>query len=219
MKVCILGDSHAPEIFRQAAWIKGLFLTNPEDADLIVIAQDAGIEKNGERNLRMVMKYIHEAQLHSAPIILTSQVPPGFCRQLNDPRLYHQSETLRIKDALERAVFPEQIIIAAHDFTLGWDRIHLAVKTWCETFTQNIVWCSYEDAEFSKMAINMTLASQVENTNRLSEAAKKVGANWKVIKRILGNDKRIGPHSYLDPGDWQQSKHLLRDYITLKSYG
>lgn len=217
MKVCILGDSHAPIIFREAARIKGLVLTlYPGNADLVIVAQDTGIDKNGERNLWGVLKHIHLAQPHSAPIILTSQVPPGFCRGLNDSRLYHQSETLRIKDALERAVFPEQIIIACHDFGF-W---HPAVKEWCRTFTENIVWCpDYETAEFSKMAINMTLAAQVENTNRLSEAAKKVGADWSVIKRILGNDKRIGPHSYLDPGDWQQSKHLLRDYITLKSYG
>jgi len=216
MKVCILGDSHAPEIFRHAAWIKGLFLTYPQDAALIVVAQDTGIDKNGERNLRKVRKSIRIAQKYSAPIILTSQVPPGFCRKLNDHRIYHQSETLRIKDALERAVFPEQIIIGIHDRN---DLVPGTVNRWCATFTDNVVWCSYETAEFSKMAINMTLASQVENTNRLSEAAKKVGADWSVIKRILGNDKRIGPHSYLDPGDWQQSKHLLRDYITLKSYG
>jgi UDPglucose 6-dehydrogenase len=62
----------------------------------------------------------------------------------------------------------------------------------------------------------MTLASQVDNTNRLASAAKKCGADWESIVTILKHDKRIGPHSYLTPGDWRASKHLMRDYYTLE---
>ena len=74
---------------------------------------------------------------------------------------------------------------------------------------------TWEEAEFSKIAVNMTLASQVENTNRLAHAAKAVGADWRRVAQILSHDKRISPESYLEPGDWKKSQHLLRDFYTL----
>src|SRR4051812_1262410 len=104
MKVCIIGTTHAPAIFREAARIKGLdVVDSPYGAELFVVAQDAGVTDEGERDLKRVKNYIRHAQEYSdlVPIILTSQVPPGFCSELDDERIYHQSETLRIKDALE----------------------------------------------------------------------------------------------------------------------
>ena len=87
---------------------------------------------------------------------------------------------------------------------------------WVNAWECPVHWVSYETAEFSKIAINMTLAAQVDNANRLADAADQAGADWGRIRTILQHDKRIGPHSYLTPGRWQDSKHLLRDYVTLK---
>jgi UDP-glucose 6-dehydrogenase len=76
---------------------------------------------------------------------------------------------------------------------------------------------SYEEAEFSKIAINMTLISQVENTNKLNAYAQKHGLRWDKIQDVLMTDKRIGKESYLTPGRWQDSKHLMRDWVTFES--
>jgi UDPglucose 6-dehydrogenase len=73
----------------------------------------------------------------------------------------------------------------------------------------------YETAEFSKIAINMWLAAQVDCTNRLSAAAAKVGADWETVAKAMRLDPRIGPEAYLVPGRWQDSLHLLRDHVTL----
>jgi UDP-glucose 6-dehydrogenase len=75
---------------------------------------------------------------------------------------------------------------------------------------------SWEEAEFSKIAVNMFLASQVDTTNRLAKVAWEVGADWDEIRKCLELDKRIGREAYLAPGRWQDSKHLLRDAVTLK---
>jgi UDP-glucose 6-dehydrogenase len=74
---------------------------------------------------------------------------------------------------------------------------------------------NYEDAEFCKIAINQTLISQVENTNFLSMMAARCGADWMRVAQALRHDSRIGKFSYLTPGDWKKSKHLLRDHVTL----
>jgi UDPglucose 6-dehydrogenase len=75
---------------------------------------------------------------------------------------------------------------------------------------------TWEEAELSKIAVNTFLASQVETTNRLAAAAKKVGARWERVAEALRLDARIGPKAYLNPGRWQDSRHLLRDSITLR---
>lgn len=216
MKVHYLGDSHAARHFRLAAEIRGLELSDIGEAEIIFVSEDTPTDEYGNRDLQPIKKLMEVALSYSQTVVLTSQVPPGFCRHYNTARLFHMSETLRIKDALLRAVFPEQIILGrlGDQFTVPDE-----LFSYCKAFVsmKQVVFCSYETAEFSKIAINMTLASQVKNTNRLAAAAEKVGASWKHIQIILGNDKRIGPHSYLEPGEWKDSKHLLRDYVTLKA--
>ena len=148
----------------------------------------------------------------SAPVVLTSQVPPGFCRSLGLP-IYHMCETLRVtQDTEERALNPEQMIVGVGVDDLLPD----AFWVYLSAFNCPIVRMTWESAEFAKIAINMTLAAQVDNTNRLSHAAGICGAAWGHVALALGLDKRIGPHAYLTPGDWKQSAHLLRDYVTLK---
>jgi len=208
----ILGDSHAPHIFRQAAGKKGFVFCSPELAQLVIIAQDTPT-KNGIRDLEPIYKMTrHALANYKGTILLTSQVPPGFTRAFNAERLYHQSETLRIKDALERALYPEQIILGC----MYPERpLPEALFGYATAFNCPIRRISYEAAEFSKIAINITLASQVNNTNRLSTAAAKLGIEWHDIQTILKADKRIGPHSYLEPGNWMDSEHLKRDAITM----
>jgi UDPglucose 6-dehydrogenase len=124
------------------------------------------------------------------------------------------AETLRVKDAEVRAYRPEQFIVGCKDPS---EDLPESFKRYLRAFECPVFKMTYEEAEFSKIAINMTLASQVENANRLSEVAKKLGCEWDNIKTVLEHDKRIGKYSYLTPGDWRQSSHLLRDWVTLQT--
>ena len=142
------------------------------------------------------------------PIVLTSQVPPGFTRSIGIQ--WHQAETLRIKDAFERAFYPEMFIVG------GDGEIPAAYREYLEAFNCPILRMSLEEAEFSKIAINTFLAAQVDTTNRLAKAAEKVGAKWERIAEVLRHDGRIGRHAYLEPGRWEDSPHLLRDAATLR---
>jgi UDPglucose 6-dehydrogenase len=210
-----LGQSHAPQTLAAAAMAHGLAVTDAmHEAALIFVSEDTPTDEEGKRDLERIRNLVKTA-IQYAPVVLTSQVTPGFSRSFNSDRLIHLAETLRMKDALHRAKWPEQFIVGVanpHEYVLP--------RPFCQYLlahsSAKVLVMSYEEAEFAKIAINMTLASQVDNANRLSEAARKVGARWSAVVEALKLDKRIGEHSYLTPGRWQDSRHLLRDHVTLQ---
>ncbi len=218
--ICFLGDSHAATTLAAAASSRGLQLTTDvAAANLVFVSQDTPTNERGERDLEPIRKLLWETIMATkAPIVLTSQVPPGFTRSFSTKpgELYHQAETLRIKDAMERALAPDYIVVGALSIC-SYELLPEVYRKYLEAFACPVHVLSYEDAEFSKIAVNMTLAAQVENTNRLAEAAKRCGASWWHVADVLKLDKRIGPESYLEPGRWQDSRHLLRDHVTLEA--
>ena len=218
MKVCFLGASHAARHLSAAAAEKGFTLV-PIDGDpkLVFVSEDTPTDESGVRHLDRITDFVEDAlhgQRTPAPIILTSQVTPGYTRRFQMRQLYHQAETLRIKDAAERARNPEMLIVGCADPA---EPLPLAYATYLRAFNCPILTMTYESAEFAKMAINAFLISQVETTNMLSRLAGKCGADWASVREALAHDSRIGPHAYLEPGRWQDSRHLLRDYVSLCS--
>ena len=201
-----------------AARIQGQTLTDDlTAADCIFVSEDTTTGDEGRRDTTRIRELVHDAALRrkdKAPIVLTSQVEPGFTRSLGLKDIYHMAETLRIKDALERAISPEQFIVGMADPS---QPIHAALAVYIASFDAAVTIMTFEEAEFAKIAINMFLAAQVNTTNTLSTAAAIVGARWQKIAAVLKLDRRIGPHAYLEPGRWQDSKHLLRDHYTLEA--
>ena len=219
MKVCILGISHAPGIFREAAAAKGIEVCAIDDyPELVHVAEDSPVMDDGTRITvaidSLVIYALNMTEEFETPILVSSQVPPGHTRGFDSRRIYHMAETLRIKDALDRALHPEQFVIGCWN---PHESLPEALLRYFAPFGCPVHRMSYESAEFSKIAINMTLAAQVDNTNRLHAAAQKCGAEWDDIVRVLKHDGRIGPRAYLTPGRWQDSKHLLRDWAWLSA--
>ena len=210
MSLCILGTTHAPEIFRSACRLKGIDLTDdPAEASLLWLAQDVPTHENGARDQSGVNEYVTwAAALNDCPIILSSQVLPGTCRAFGMPNLYHMAETLRIKDAIERALRPEQFVIGCMDPIAP---LPAPLKGLLGVFGCPVWTMTYEAAEFSKIAINATLAAQVDNTNRLAEVAERLCVDWDTVAKVLKHDRRIGRYSYLEPGHWEDSSHIMRD--------
>lgn len=214
--ICFLGSSHAAQHLAEAAVLKCIEVTDdPKNAALLFVSEDTPTAAGGVRNLEPIGRLVAYAALHGKPIVLTSQVTPGYTRALGLPHIYHQAETLRIKDAKERALAPDYIAVGCCTYQ-SYGLLPAAYRQYLEAFTCPVEMVTWEDAEFSKIAVNMTLAAQVESANELAAAAGKVNASWWHVSRILAKDKRIGEHSYLKPGRWQDSQHLLRDYVTLQ---
>lgn len=218
MRICFLGTSHAAQHLSTAAGEKGFELVGlNDDPILIFVSEDTPTDEHGIRDVRPIHSLAFQAlnSTRHISVIITSQVEPGFTRQLGPsslPRLFHQAETLRIKDAAERALHPEMMIVGCANPDKPLPE---AYEKYLMAFSCPVLTMSYESAEFAKIAINAFLISQVETTNMLSRLAARCGADWNQVKRALQNDSRIGPNAYLEPGNWMDSKHLLRDYVTL----
>ena len=211
MKIYVAGDSHLTHYTKIGAAFRGLHITNAvQEADLILIAEDMPTDEQGNRVTGHIENFVHQYRKQDKPIILMSQVAPGFCRRQGYANLYHYPETLRIKDSYERACHPDYIILGS-DGSLCDEVVDYASAFKCPQYHM-----FYEDAEFAKIAVNTALASQVDYANLMSAACKKLGADWNTVSEAIKNDKRIGQHAYLTPGRWQDSLHLLRDSVTLK---
>lgn len=214
MRLCFLGTSHAAVHLRYAAAVKGFEITGPSAAELVFVSEDSPTDATGRRHMAPIVDLVRQAEALGVPIVLTSQCEPGFTRRFGIARLYHQAETLRIRDAVARALAPEMLIVGCREPAAALPPCY---RAYLAAFGCPVLTMTWEEAEFAKIAINVTLAAQVENTNRLAAAAVKVGARWPAIAEVLRHDSRIGPRSYLEPGRWQDSLHLLRDHVTLES--
>ena len=205
------GISHAAIHLKEGAQRRGLVVTDhPNLADLIFVSEDTKTDESGVRDVEPIREMVHSLTRFNKQIVLTSQVPPGFTRSLGLTNIYHQAETLRIKDAKERAFKPDYIAVGG---PLGISK-HYA--EYLLAFHCPVLRMSWEDAEMSKIAVNMMLATQVDYTNHMAEVCERVGADWENVAKALKHDKRIGQEAYLIKGRWQDSKHLLRDFRTLE---
>ena len=107
-----------------------------------------------------------------------SQVPPGFTRKIYEKhkQTFYMVETLVFGEAFKRALEPERIII-------GCDKSKLPqkLKKYLLVFSKTILPMKFESAEFSKLCINVYLASSIITTNTLCELCEKLNANWSDI--------------------------------------
>ena len=171
-----------------------------KNCDLVFISRDVPTDSNGKSNLleiKKLIKKIVKIIKTECNLIILCQVPPGFTRSIKWPsnRLFYQVETLIFSNALERALFPERIIIGK-----SLNKMNKKYNFFLKKFKCPILEMNYESAELAKISINIFLISSVTSTNILSEISENIGANWLDISNALKLDKRIGKYAYLKPG-------------------
>lgn len=200
--------------FKCTKYIPGRTGDSVEDlrqCDIVYICPDRPSNTSPEDMVDLVLPHLNPDTI----LVIFCQVEPGFTRKVEWPQrqLYYQIETLRMKDAEERALRPERIILGSCCAIINANYLNFL-----ESFNCRIITMSYESAELAKIAINIYLASQVSTTNTLAEVAEKVGADWKEIIPALQTDRRIGKEAYLEPG-YGLSQHLLRDLEVIHKIG
>ena len=151
-----------------------------------------------------------------ALLVILCQVPPGFTRQIEWPaeQLYYQVETLIFGKSVERAMYPERLILGCH--TPG-QILNEKLLYYLKAFDCPILPMRYESAELAKISINMCLVATISAVNTLAEICENIGADWSEIVPALQLDKRIGKHSYLNPGLGISGGNLERDLNTVIS--
>ncbi len=192
-----------------------------KECDVVYISPDVSTNDEGLSDLSLINDLLASSIDHlasSAVLVVLSQVPPGFTRNISYPKnqLFYQVETLVFGQALSRALNPERYIIGANTSDASLPAHYL---TLLESFNCPVLKMSYESAELAKIAINCYLVSSVSTTNTLVEISKGVGANWLEIVPALKLDRRIGEYAYLMPGLGISGGNLERDLATLNNIG
>jgi UDPglucose 6-dehydrogenase len=188
---------------------------------LVFVALDVSTNDANESDLEPLKAMLAKVTPHLYPgatLVIMSQVPPGFSRQLaarlpSDAELYYQVETLVFGNAVARAVHPERIIIGSGEVT---STLPGQYARYLEAFDCPILRMSYESAELCKIAINCFLVSSIATSNTLAEICERIGADWREIVPALRMDQRIGPHAYLTPGLGIAGGNLERDLVTVQ---
>lgn len=218
-RVAVRGNGHLARTLKTAFDMKGL-LANTEalTPDIVFVAPDI-LDHTSAGQLEAVHHlFQHEATTGTAwkLLVVVSQVPPGTIQKwaaaFPNRRVFYQVDTLIVNCALARALNPEQIVIGARE---PEQALPLVYQEFLHAFNCPVIVTDYASAELAKCAINYALAAQVKLANELAGIARKLGANYPDIEKVLRNDARIGPKAYLKPG--QPNQHLNRDVFTLKA--
>lgn len=194
--------------------------------ELTFIALDVKTDAENQSDLHPLHEIIQPVVPHlkaGSTLVLLSQVPPGFTRELVEKIkntgckvgfIYYQVETLIFGQAVERALHPERYIVGSEDPSHPIPSVY---RNWFEAFNCPILLMRYESAELAKLAINFFLVSSVSTTNTLADLCEKIGADWSEIRETLRLDQRIGPKAYLNPGLGLSGGNLERDLETFNS--
>ena len=189
--------------------------------NFVYFSFDVNTDNEGQSDKKLLIKNLKNLILHldeNIPLIILSQVPPGFTRSFSKikRKLYYQVETLIFGNAMFRALCPERFIIGSND---SLDNLPDPINIFLKSFNCPILIMGYESAELSKIAINCYLASTLSITNTLSEISDSLGGNWNEIIPTLQLDKRIGEFAYLKPGLGISGGNIERDLATIQSIG
>jgi len=194
-----------------------LVLINFDSFDLIVIAEDTPINSSNTpkfEHILEILSYVDKLNVKRIPIVLMSQVYPGFCRStLVASPLFYWVETLIFGKAIDRATNPEQIVFGLNNST---NSIPKEIDNVLKLYSCPIHKVSWETAELTKISFNFMLSMSVIGTNFLATVSESVGASWKDVSKALKLDGRIGERAYLSPGLGITGGNLPRDLSTLE---
>jgi len=187
-----------------------------EICDLIYVSMDVPTDQNNRSDLtpiRDLIQTINSFTSKTTPLIVHSQVPPGFTRSIKCSQrpIFYQVETLIFGQALKRALEPERIVIGCSDLTYKLDD---NLQRLLESYNCPLIRMGYESAELLKISINLYLIATLSVTNMMAELCEKLDADWDEIVPALQLDRRIGKYAYLKPGLGFSGGNLERDLAT-----
>lgn len=189
--------------------------------DFIFLSYDTPVREDDSSDTIILEKAVEDVRAvlkDGAILIVSSQVPAGFCRRLrarlrkDNPTLdlAYSPENLRLGDAIRRYLNPGRIILGTAD-----SRTEHRAKSLFGLIPAEILTMSLESAEMVKHGINSYLAMSIVFANQLADLCEMTGARIDDVVRGLKSDPRIGNSAYLTPGIGFSGGTLGRDLVIL----
>jgi UDPglucose 6-dehydrogenase len=193
------------------------------EATVLWVTFDTPVNDHDEADVDSVrarLDAVSEAVRPGTTVLVSSQVPVGFTRQLardwagKGLAFAYSPENLRLGKAIDAFCSPERVIIGTDR---PGDRPELA--NLFAPLGVRLEWMALESAEMTKHAVNAFLATSVTFINELARLCEEVGADAKEVERGLKTEGRIGPRAYLSPGAAFAGGTLARDLRFLVERG
>jgi UDPglucose 6-dehydrogenase len=175
---------------------------------------DTSLDSAGIPSTKEVKKLLEKLSIYIAKesnLIISSQVPPGFCRNIYNKRfakkkinLIYMVDTLEMGNAIKKFLFPKMIVF-------GVNKKKNSILNAFKKFNAPIFVKKYEEAEIFKMSINLFLACSVSFANSIDYFCKQFDFNFSSLTDALRLDKRIGKFAYIIPSLGLSGGHLERD--------
>jgi UDPglucose 6-dehydrogenase len=192
--------------------------------DYVLIMHDTPVSEEDQVDLRVFWSDVKALKAKTAnypEILITSQVPVGTSREVdifwNDVseslerrRVSYMPENLRLGTAISRFQSPELPVVGVND-----DRSQAPLK-FLFGDQVNLNFCTLEEAELLKSALNGFLALSVTYSNEIFELASKVNASGFRVMELLRSEPRIGQLLPLLPGLPFSGGTLARDVQNLR---
>jgi len=196
-------------------------ITSLSACDFVFLAYDTPVRDDDSTDTTIVQKAVDDVKgvmKHGAILIVSSQVPVGFCARLRQTLrgadrsldVVYSPENLRLGEAIDCYLHPGRIILGLADKHTE-DRCR-------ELFSQigaQVLSMSFESSELVKHAINSYLASSIVFANNLADVCEVTGAHVDDVVRGMKSDPRIGSRAYLSPGIGFSGGTLGRDLKVL----
>ena len=202
-----------------------VFDQNASSSNLFILALPSENNAKGEvdiSQIELTIKMFLKLKLRNKIIINKSTVPVGTTEKLNKlfPKdlnniVVSNPEFLKEGSAVNDFLKPDRVIVGTTSAKAK--TIIRKFYTSLKIPKNKIIFMSEKAAEFSKYAANSYLASRISFINELANLSKKIGVNYKDIKKTLSTDKRIGPH-FLNPGLGFNGSCLPKDTLAFLNF-
>jgi UDPglucose 6-dehydrogenase len=181
------------------------------------IALDTPLDEEGGPNVDPVKLAAIRACIRCEKIIVSSQVPLGFCQKLEEnlrrPVAY-VPENMRLGAGVEMFMSPDRVVIGASDRAYGQEI--------AEIFRPILLLPMLVDlptAEMIKHATNAFLATSISLVNELARVGRPFDVDMRAVEQALKADSRIGPKAYVRAGGGFAGGTLERDLKALQRVG
>ena len=194
-----------------------------KDADILWVTYDTPVNDDDHADVESVMRDIRRCVPElpeQALILISSQLPVGSCRQLEEEfgaqgyRFACSPENLRLGKAISIFEKPDRVIVGCRE-----TRSRAQLQQLFAPFAQEVIWMRPESAEMTKHSLNSFLALSITFMNEVARLCEFVGADAGEVERGLKSESRIGPKAYLAAGHAFAGGTLARDVTALSDLG